>query len=171
MLEKMQILPIGSTVAVCYRTDGGKETILQIVGHLTMRRAKVCLFDYVCVYYPQGIEDGLIYINHTDIVRVVDSSELQNKLYDRWLARKHGEFLAYYNTRDPKKRPDIDTMRSNMLIAREREHRHNKIKRWMRAICTVAIIIGAGLAFLLTKQWESTIGVVFFALIGRGTKR
>ena len=40
MLERKQILPIGSTIAVCYRTDGGKETILQVVGHLTMRRAK-----------------------------------------------------------------------------------------------------------------------------------
>lgn len=171
MLERKQILPIGSTVAVCYRTDGGKETILQVVGHLTMRRAKVCLYDYVCVYYPQGMEDGLVYINHTDIVRVVDPSELQNEAYDRWLTRKHGEYLAYYNTRDPKERPDIDTARREFLIGRERERKNNRIRKWMRIVCAAAITLGAGLAFLLTKRWEIAVGALFFAFLGRGTNK
>lgn len=169
MLERKQILPIGSTVAVCYRTDGGKETLLQVVGHLTLRRAKVCLYDYVCIYYPQGIEDGLVYINHTDIVRVLDSAELRSDMYDRWLARKYGEYLAYYETHNPNERPDIDTTRSEILIGREREHRNNKIRKWMRFLCVAAITLGAVTAFLLTKRWEIAVGALFFALLGRGT--
>lgn len=171
MLERKQILPIGSTIAVCYRTDGGNETILQVVGHLTMRRAKVCLYDYVCVYYPQGIEDGLVYINHTDIVRVVDPSELRNETYDRWLTRKYGEYLAYYNTRDPKERPDIDTTRREILIGRERERKNNRIRKWMRIICAATITLGAGLAFLLTKRWEIAVGALFFAFLGSRTRK
>ena len=169
MLERKQILPIGSTVAVCYRTDGGKETLLQVVGHLTLRRAKVCLYDYVCIYYPQGIEDGLVYINHTDIVRVLDPAELRNDTYDRWLARKYGEYLAYYETHNPNERPDIDTTRSEILIGREQEHRINKIRKWMRFLCAAAITLGAVIAFLLTKRWEIAVGALFFALLGRGT--
>ena len=169
MLERKQILPIGSTVAVCYRTDGGKETLLQVVGHLTLRRAKVCLYDYVCIYYPQGIEDGLVYINHTDIVRVLDSAELRSDMYDRWLARKYGEYLAYYETYNPNERPDIDTTRSEILIGREQEHRINKIRKWMRFLCAAAITLGAVIAFLLTKRWEIAVGALFFALLGRGT--
>ena len=171
MLERKQILPIGSTVAVCYRTDGGKETLLQVVGHLTLRRAKVCLYDYVCIYYPQGIEDGLVYINHTDIVRVLDSAELRSDMYDRWLARKYGEYLAYYETHNPNERPDIDTTRSEILIGREREHRNNKIRKWMRFLCAAAITLGAVIAFLLTKRWEIAVGALFFALLGRGTNK
>lgn len=169
MLERKQILPIGSTVAVCYRTDGGKETLLQVVGHLTLRRARVCLYDYICVYYPQGIEDGLVYINHTDIVRVLDPAELRNDTYDRWLARKYGEYLAYYETHNPNERPDIDTTRSEILIGREQEHRINKIRKWMRFLCAAAITLGAVIAFLLTKRWEIAVGALFFALLGRGT--
>lgn len=136
-----------------------------------MRRAKVCLYDYVCVYYPQGIEDGLVYINHTDIVRVVDPSELRNETYDRWLTRKYGEYLAYYNTRDPKERPDIDTTRREILIGRERERKNNRIRKWMRIICTAAITLGAGLAFLLTKRWEIAVGALFFAFLGSRTNK
>lgn len=171
MLERKQILPIGSTVAVCYRTDGGKETLLQVVGHLTLRRAKVCLYDYVCIYYPQGIEDGLVYINHTDIVRVLDSAELRSDMYDRWLARKYGEYLAYYETHNPNERPDIDTTRCEILIGREREHRNNKIRKWMRFLCAAAITLGAVIAFLLTKRWEIAVGALFFALLGKGTNK
>lgn len=171
MLERKQILPIGSTVAVCYRTDGGKETLLQVVGHLTLRRARVCLYDYICVYYPQGIEDGLVYINHTDIVRVLDPAELRNDTYDRWLARKYGEYLAYYETRDPKERPDIDTTRREILIGREREHRNNKIRKWMHVLCAAAITLGAVIAFLLTKRWEIAVGALFFAFLGIGTNK
>lgn len=171
MLERKQILPIGSTVAVCYRTDGGKETLLQVVGHLTLRRAKVCLYDYVCIYYPQGIEDGLVYINHTDIVRVLDSAELRSDMYDRWLARKYGEYLAYYETHNPNERPDIDTTRSEILIGREQEHRNNKIRKWMRFLCAATITLGAVIAFLLTKRWEIAVGALFFALLGKGTNK
>lgn len=171
MLEKRQILPIGSVVAVCYRTDGGKETLLQIVGHLTLRRAKVCLYDYVCVMYPQGIEDGLVYINHTDIVRVLEPDELRGEVYDRWLTRKYTEYQAYYETYDPEKRPDIDTTREQLLLGREREHRNNRIRRYANALCTGVLLLGAGLAFLLTKSWEIAVGAIFFALVGRGIKK
>ena len=141
------------------------------MGHLTLRRAKVCLYDCVCIYYPQGIEDGLVYINHTDIVRVLDSAELRSDMYDRWLARKYGEYLAYYEAHNPNERPDIDTTRSEILIGREREHRNNKIRKWMRFLCAAAITLGAVIAFLLTKRWEIAVGALFFALLGKGTNK
>ena len=171
MLERKEILPIGSTVGVCYQTDGGKETLLQIVGHLTMRREKVCLYDYVCVHYPQGFEDGLVYINHTDIIRIPDPTELKNEAYDRWLVRKYGEYLAYYETYDPQERPDIDTARRELLIGREREHRNNRIRKWMHITCNATLLIGAGLAFLLTKRWEIAVGALFFSFLGVGATK
>lgn len=171
MLEKRQILPIGSVVAVCYRTDGGKETLLQIVGHLTLRREKVCLYDYVCVLYPQGIEDGLVYINHTDIVRVPDPDELRSDAYDRWLARKYPEFVAYYENGEHKNRPDIDTMRAMTLETRDRAYRKNRIKKIARYTCAGLCTLGVGLTVLLTNRWEMAVGALFFVFLGMGIKK
>lgn len=171
MLEKRQILPIGSAVAVCYRTDGGKETLLLIVGHLTLRREKVCLYDYVCVNYPQGIEDGLVYINHADIVRVLDPDELRGEAYDRWLARKYPEFVAYYENGNYENRPDIDTMRAMTLEARDRAYRKNRIKKIARYTCVGLCTLGVGLTVLLTNCWWMAVGALFFIFLGMGIKK
>ena len=49
MFEKKQMLPLGSKVTVCYALDGGTETVLVVVGHLSLRNRNACYYDYICV--------------------------------------------------------------------------------------------------------------------------
>lgn len=168
MLERKQILPVGSRITVCFASDGGKETFLVVVGHLSLKRAMMCYYDYVCVPYPAGMDEGLIYVNHTDVVRVLTEPEIPDDAYDRWLARKYPEYVAYYENGKPEERPDIDTMRATVLNARDREHRKNRIRRIVRTVCGALCVLGVGFAVLLTKRWEIATGALFFSLLGVG---
>lgn len=89
MLKKDQILPIGSLVTVFFKSDGGKETIALIVGHLTMQKHMISRYDYTCVAAPAGIEDGLFYINHSDICSVLHRPSGADYFPENWLERKY----------------------------------------------------------------------------------
>lgn len=52
-------------------SDEGKHTIAVIMGHLTLRRDMISRYDYTCVEYPCGIENGLFYVNQEDIIEVI----------------------------------------------------------------------------------------------------
>jgi len=171
MLEKKQILPIGSHVTVRYAADGGKETLLLIVGHLSLQNATQCYYDYICVYEEFGIERGIVYINHTDIVRVVHRYDPADEAYERWLARKYPEYVAYYENGAPENRPDIDTMRAMMLGTRDRECKKNYINKIARYACMGFCTLGVGLTVLLTKRWEMAVGALFFIFLGMGIKK
>lgn len=86
MLKKDQILPIGSLVTVFFKSDGGKETIALIVGHLTMQKHMISRYDYTCVAAPAGIEDGLFYINHSGYF-AASFTDLRCGLFPRKLVR------------------------------------------------------------------------------------
>lgn len=168
MLERKQILPVGSRITVCFAADGGKETFLVVVGHLSLKRAMMCYYDYVCVPYPTGMDEGLIYVNHTDIVRVLREPEETDEACERWLARKFPEYVAYYEKGKPENRPDIDTMRATVLNARDREYKKNRIRKIIRTVCGTLCVAGVGFAVLLTKRWEIAAGALFFVLLGFG---
>ena len=171
MLEKKQILPIGSRVAVRYAADGGKETLLLILGHLSLKNATLCYYDYICVYEEFGIERGVVYINHTDIVCIVHRYDPSDEAYERWLARKYPEYVAYYENGNPENRLDIDTMRAMTLNARDREYRKNRIKKLARYTCMGFCTLGVGLTVLLTNRWEMAVGALFFIFFGMGMKK
>lgn len=171
MLEKKQILPVGSRVTVRYAADGGKETLLLIVGHLSLQNATLCYYDYICVYDDIGIERGVVYINHTDIVRIIHRCDPSDEAYERWLARKYPEFVAYYKNGNPENRPDIDTIRAETLNARDREYRKNRIKKIARYACMGFCTLGVGLTILLTNRWEMAVGALFFVFLGMGIKK
>ena len=166
MLEKKQILPIGSLVSVRYASDGGTETVLMIVGYLSLRSKTICHYDYQCVLYPNGYYSGIYYINHSDIVRVLCRAEDHEGKHSEWLDRKYIEYEVYYKNYDVSKRPDIDVMRS-AVINRINYLEAEKPRRKINAIIKITgIVLSAGIAVLLTGSWWTGLCALIFALLG-----
>ena len=42
MIEKTNVLPVGSMITVRFASEGGRETIAVIVGHLSLRKDRQC---------------------------------------------------------------------------------------------------------------------------------
>ena len=166
MLKKTQVLPIGSIVAVMFPSGNGEETIAVIIGHLTLKKDRQCFYDYACVEYPSGIENGVFYINEPDITRVISKAEDYEQKHKKWMERKYAEYTVYYSQYRSDLRPDIDKMRKMASGAEDTLHpikRIHVIKRW---ICALLILIGAVLTAFATKSWEAVTGALFFAFIG-----
>ncbi len=170
MLDRKQILPLGSKVSVQYAMDDGKETILLIVGHLSLRKHHVCHYDYICVRFPDGIEKDMHYINHSDIVRVICTPEPTGEEYLKWLERKYGEYETYYKNYNPDERTDIDTLRKRVIETTNAIEYFTDKKKWIRHLCFGVIIIGAGLAAFFTREWHVGVCAFLFALLGWLTK-
>ena len=115
MLERNQILPVGSLITIRHETDKGKETVCVVVGHLTLRREIISRFDYTCVKFPQGVEDGLIYVNHDDIVNIIYRASDYDELNETWMNRKYAEYVAYYKHYGEYQRPDIDKIFTRLI--------------------------------------------------------
>ncbi len=153
MFEKKLMLPIGSKVTVHYALDGGTETVLVIVGHLSLRKRFESHYDYVCVLYPNGIEDGIRYINHSDIVRVIYDADKTDEAYIKWRDKKYIEYKVYYENYDPEKRVDIDTMRESIVDWQNKVEDTKERKRIGKAVIAAIIILGAGVTVLLSGSW------------------
>ena len=153
MFEKKQMLPIGSKVTVRYALDGGTETVLVIVGHLSLRKKFESHYDYVCVLYPNGIEDGIRYINHTDIVSVIYDADKTDKAYIKWCDKKFIEYKVYYENYDPKKRINIDAMRESIVDWQNKAEDTKERKHIKKAVVAAIIIFGAGVTVLLSGNW------------------
>lgn len=127
MLTKNHVLPIGSVIAVRFNSDEGKHTIAVIIGHLTLRRDMVSRYDYTCVEYPCGVENGLFYVNQEDIIDVIHRTPDHDNLHMDWMEVKYAEYLAYYRHYDPDGRPDIDSLRQS--IRKERDSLRKKLRQ------------------------------------------
>jgi len=171
MFEKKHLLPLGSKVTVRYALDGGIETVLFVVGHLSLRNRTVCHFDYICVPYPGGFEEGIRYINHSDIVRVICRADETDEAYIKWREKKYIEYKVYYENYDTEKRADIDTMRESVV------HWQNKLDECKerclgrKLINIAAIILGAGITVLLTANWWAGLCALLLAVMGYFIKK
>lgn len=165
MLKKDQILPIGSLVTVFFKSDGGKETIALIVGHLTMQKHMISRYDYTCVAAPAGIEDGLFYINHSDICSVLHRPSGADYFPENWLERKYAEYTAYYRNYDPAERPDIDTMRGNLKAKFETLKNTKGRFRRFKKIIPIPFVCGALLAVIISDNKIIAAGAFLLAII------
>jgi len=166
MFEKKRMLPIGSKVTVQYALDGGTETVLMIVGHLSLQNRTVCHYDYVCVQHPMGFEGGIHYINHSDIVRVICRADETDEAYIKWREKKYIEYKVYYENYDISKRADIDTMRGAVVYWKNKLDEQNEQKPIRMAIYIAALLLGAGVAVLLTGSWWTGLCALIFAVWG-----
>ena len=166
MFEKKQMLPIGSKVTVRYALDGGMETVLMIVGHLSLRNKTVCHYDYVCVQYPMGFEAGIQYINHSDIVRVICRADETDESYIKWRDKKYIEYKVYYENYDSTKRADIDAMRGAVVYWKNKIDEHEARKPIRMLLHTAITLTGAGIAVLLTGSWWTGLCALIFVILG-----
>ncbi len=166
MMEKKNILPIGSAVSVKYAVDGGKETVLIVVGHLSLRKDTLCFYDYICVPFPEGAAKGLCYINHDDVVRVIHLQQYDSLDYSKWLERKYAEYEAYYKHYRFDERESIDEQRKRTVQGINAYERKREAKKVAGAICLGGIIIGAVAVAFLTKEWETAVCALLFAVMG-----
>lgn len=166
MFEKKQILPIGSKVTVCYALDGGTETVLVVVGHLSLRNDSTCHYDYVCVSYPKGLEAGIRYINHSDIIRTIYRADETDEEYIKWRDKKYIEYEVYYKNYKAEERCDIDTVRSSVVRWQNVIDKANNEKT-IRTVINIAIIIfGTGITVLLTRSWWMGLCAILFGMLG-----
>lgn len=165
MFEKKQMLPLGSKVTVCYALDGGTETVLVVVGHLSLRNKTACHYDYICVRYPDGIEGGIHYVNHSDIVRVICRADENNEAYIKWRDKKFIEYESYYNNYDTEKRADINTVRESVVRWQNEIDEHNGRTCIRKILNITAIIIGAGITVLLTRCWWMGLCAILFGMM------
>ena len=166
MLEKTQVLPIGSVVSVFFPCDNGRETTAVIIGHLTLRKDRQCQYDYACVEYPSGLEEGVFYINAPDIAKVIYRADDPERKHEKWMERKYAEYMVYYSQYQPTLRTSPDLIRSktkNAGAALRHMRRNRLVKRW---VCALMILIGTVLTALITKSWETAAGAVLFSLVG-----
>lgn len=166
MFEKKQMLPIGSKVTVRYALDGGAETLLVIVGHLSLRNKTVCHYDYVCVQYPMGFEAGILYINHSDIVRVICRAAETDEAYIKWRDKKYIEYKVYYENYDHTKRADIDAMRGAVVYWQNKLD-EIKERKPIQVLSHIAVVfLGAGVTVVLTGSWWTGLCALIFAAWG-----
>ncbi len=166
MLQKNQILPIGSVVTVRFACEVGRETVAVIVGHLTLRNDRKCYFDYACVEYPAGIEEGLFYINEPDIVSVLYRANDTGQMHENWMERKYAEYQAYYRQYRPDLRPSIDDVRMKTKNAGGISRHLKQMRLARRWVCALGVLIGTVLTAVLTRSWEAVTGAVLFFITG-----
>ncbi len=166
MLQKNQILPIGSVVTVRFACEVGRETVAVIVGHLTLRNDRKCYFDYACVEYPAGIEEGLFYINEPDIVSVLYRANDTGQMHENWMERKYAEYQAYYRQYRPDLRPSIDDVRMKTKNAGGISRHLKQMRLARRWVCAIGFLIGTVLTAVLTRSWEAVTGAVLFFITG-----
>lgn len=166
MIEKSSVLPIGSIITILFTFEGDRETVAVIVGHLSLRQDRQCFYDYVCVEYPKGYENGVFYINHDDIATVISTPDDVGNKHERWLERKYAEYKVYYSDYHPELRPDPEKVRVSSKIADRMYFRNKKIRTIKRLVCAISGIIGAAAIAFVTKSWEAACGAVLFYAIG-----
>lgn len=161
MLKKQEVLSIGSVVRVHFKRDT-KDTIAVIIGHLSLTPKFKCHYDYICVEHPYGLERGIFYINHTDIIEVVERCMDGNEHHSNWMERKYPEYTAYYNQYNHEERPDKDILREQFANADEyltlKQHKGLKI--------ILNIIIGTVLFALTVFDWRIGIGADISFVVG-----
>ncbi len=168
MLERNQIFPVGSLITIRHETDKGKETVCVVVGHLTLRREIISRFDYTCVKFPQGVEDGLIYVNHDDIVNIIYRASDYDELNETWMNRKYAEYVAYYKHYGEYQRPDIDKIRQNIYQIDP----PTRCKRFIAQITILLLSIsGAAVLSVLSGTWMTIVGAALFLLAGYCIKK
>ena len=106
MLSKREIMSVGTIVRIRYENDC-KDTLAVIVGHLSLSKQMQCHYDYICVEYPFGIERGILYVNHTDILEKLHYFLDYDELHSKWMERKYGDYLVYYKYYRANLRSDI----------------------------------------------------------------
>lgn len=161
MLKKQEILSIGSIVRIHFENDE-KDTIAVIIGHLSLTKRFKCHYDYICVEHPYGLERGIFYINHTDIIEIIENCKNNNAQHSNWMERKYPEYMAYYNQYNHDERPDKDSLREQFANAEEyltaKQHKGLKI--------ILNIIIGIMLFALTVFDWRIGIGADISFIVG-----
>ena len=165
MLGKREILQIGTIVKVRYENDS-KDTYAVIVGHLTLTEQMQCHYDYICVEFPYGIERGVFYINHTDILETLYHCADHEKLHENWMERKYGEYLAYYKQYRPDLRPDMNEIKKRKVLAEETLGHFATKQKAITLTATIITAIGIGITAFLTKQWIAVPGALLFSVMG-----
>lgn len=166
MLSKREILSIGTLVRIRY-DDDNKDTFAVIVGHLTLSKQMKCHYDYICVEYPYGIEKGIFYINHSDILETLYHCTDYDDLHSKWMERKYGDYLAYYKYYRVDLRPDKNEMRKRYIRAKNLVDYYTPKFRIIISVINILIAIGIGLTAFFTKQWLAVPGAVLFFIAGR----
>lgn len=161
MLKKQEILSIGSIVRIHFENDE-KDTIAVIIGHLSLTKRFKCHYDYICVEHPYGLERGIFYINHTDIIEIIENCKNNNAQHSNWMERKYPEYMAYYNQYNHDERPDKDSLREQFANAEEyltaKQHKGLKI--------ILNIIIGIMLFAMTVFDWRIGIGADISFIVG-----
>lgn len=169
MLTKKQILPVGSTVSVRF-SDEEAYTNAIIIGHLTLKRGMVSRFDYTCVSSPGGVEDGVFYINHDDIVEVLHRGNDQGKAYYKWIERKYAEYLSYYKNYGQECRPSIEEVRR--AIHEEKIDSPPQNIKWYNGIIAISgMLCSALLSALIMQSWLAGVGAALCFTAGYVIKR
>lgn len=162
MLKRSEIFPIGSMVTVQF--EKGEDTVLVVVGHLTLQKNAISRYDYTCVEFPMGVEMGLVYINHEDIVMVVYHASDYGDLHENWMMRKYAEYKAYYRHFAPETRPDISVVRTAIHEAEHILPKRRRIKIIMSSAILMAEIAGATSLTILTRDWRVGVCALFFII-------
>ena len=119
MLSKREIMSVGTIVRIRYENDC-KDTLAVIVGHLSLSKQMQCHYDYICVEYPFGIERGILYVNHSDILEKLHYFLDYDELHLKWMERKYGDFLVYYKYYRADLRSDMNDIRKQIFNAKNR---------------------------------------------------
>lgn len=164
MLSKREIMSVGTIVRIRYENDG-KDTLAVIVGHLSLSKQMKCHYDYICVEYPYGIEKGIFYINHSDILETLYHCTDYQELHCKWMERKYGDYLAYYKHYRVDLRPDKNEMRKRHIAAKNLVDYYTPKLKNIIGIISVLIGIGIGITALFTHQWLAVPGAVIFVLV------
>ena len=161
MLKRQDILSIGSVVKVHFESDEKNITAV-IIGHLALTKKFKCHYDYICVQHPYGLEKGIFYINHSDIIEIVETCLKDSEEHLNWMNRKYPEYKAYYNQYNHEERPDKDSLREQFANAERylTTKQHNKYK------IVFNIIIGIGLFALTIYNWRIGIGADISFVVG-----
>ncbi len=164
MLTRNQILPVGSVITVRQGKNPDEITVAVIIGHLTLRRNMINRFDYTCVRFPEGVEEGLVYVNNEDIEEILCRATDYDERHRDWLIRKYAEYKAYYEHYGELPRPDIDKIRQEMIPL---EPTQNHARRYgVRITMLILSLSGAALLSVLSGTYLTIIGAVLFMCAG-----
>ncbi len=164
MLTRNQILPVGSVITVRHTKDKDEITVAVIIGHLTLRRGMINRFDYTCVKFPQGVEEGLLYVNDEDIEEILYQATDYDERHQEWMVRKYAEYKAYYEHYGNHPRPDIDKIRQEMIHL-DSTVKHTR-RNGVRIIMLILSLNGAALLSVLSGTYLTIIGAVLFMVAG-----
>lgn len=164
MLSKREIMSVGTIVRIRDENDC-KDTLAVIVGHLSLSKQMQCHYDYICVEYPFGIERGILYVNHSDILEKLHYFLDYDELHSKWMERKYGDYLVYYKYYRADLRSDMNDIRKQIFNAKNRLDNYAlKLKNFISLICAITGI-GIGITAFLTHQWLAVPGAVIFVLV------